>query len=487
LKRLAAAATLGLAAVLAGALAAGAALGAVSSRAPVTLYKLPRVPPTGGAGPLAVDQKGEVWFDETYEVPPEEPGESPRFPGQIVRMNRQGILTVAQRVRPSGLAVAPDGSVWFTGFYKIGRIAPDGTLSVFPLPDGENEEGKFVFEDGPLVVGADGNVWFSGARGLRQEDGSAAGNEPIIGRLTPAGDLTEFDLPPEGGHPIRLANGPDGNVWFTEPIAHRVARITPTGQIEGFPLSASAQPTGIAAGPDGALWFLEGREKDSAIARMSTSGALTEFPLELSELEKKEEIGGLFGAGSVVAGPDGRIWFAYQAGSVGRIGPNGRLSNVPIPTRSPEAMAVGPEGSIWYTSAAEPPCLAGDSVCGQGGYYQSGVIGRIDPAPLSVQLEGGKLAAHAHRVKVRIACLDGIAGQSCRGRLRLRSGGKALAERRYALGTDLSRGVSLRLSKGARTRLLRRGSLRARCIATLPGGRAEVRVLRLRLRTPPAA
>jgi streptogramin lyase len=464
------------AALLIGLLWADAVPAATPSKAAVTTYRLPRVPPTGGAGPLAVDQRGNVWFDETYEAALES------FPGQIVRMNRQGEITVAATLRPSGFAVAPDGGVWFTGFKKIGRISPDGALSTFSLPDGEGEDGKVVFDDGPIVVGADGNVWFSGARGFRREGQGAAGDEPIIARLTPTGELTEFDLPREGGHPIRLAAGPDGNVWFTEPSSSRVTRITPAGQITGFALASSVHPSGIAAGPDGALWFMEAREKDSAIARVTTSGALTEFPLPLSETE---EIGGLFGAGSVVAGSDGRIWFAYQPGSVGRISPDGRISNVPIPTRLPEAMAAGPEGSVWYTSAAEPPCLPGDSVCGKGGYYQSGVIGRIDPAPLSIQIESANSAAGGHRVKVRIVCLDGRAESVCRGRLRLRSGQAVVAKRRYALGTDLSRTVGLRLSDRAREKLLRTGHLRLKCLATVAGGQGGVRALRLRLRTHP--
>jgi virginiamycin B lyase len=451
-----------------------AAAAVTPSKATVTTYRLPRVPPTGGAGPLAVDQHGNVWFDETYEAEPES------FPGEIVRMDRQGAITVAAKKRPSGLAVAPDGSIWFTGFRDIGRISPDGTLSTFPLPDGEGEDGKVVFKDGPLVVGGDGNIWFSGARGFRKEGKGAVGDEPIIGRLTPTGELAEFDLPREGGHPIRLTSGPDGNVWFTESSSNRVARITPTGQIQGYPLSPSTQPAGIAAGPDGAIWFMERREKDSAIARITTGGALTEFPLPPSEAEQTEQLGGLFGAGSVVPGPDGRIWFAYQDGSVGRISPGGRLSNVPIPTQLPEEMAVGPEGSIWYTSAADPPCLPGDSVCGEGGYYQSGVIGRIDMAPLSAQIESGKPAANAHRVRVRIVCLDGRADSACRGRLRLRSGRAVVAGRRYALGTDLSRTISLRLSGKARAKLLKRGHLRVNCVATVAGGQAAVRALRLR-------
>jgi virginiamycin B lyase len=484
MKRRALAATT-VAAILVGLSFSGTAGAAAPSKATVNVYRLPRVPPTGGAGPLAVDSLGNVWFDETYEVPPEEPGEPPRFRGQIVRMNREGEIVLAIQKRPTDLTIGPDGSAWFTGFYEISRLAPDGTLSVFPLPDGENDEGKFVFDDGPLLVGADGNVWFSGARGLRKEDGSAVGDEPIIGRLTPSGELTEFDLPRDGGHPIRMAAGPDGNVWFTEPSSNRVARITPTGDIQGFPLSPTAQPAGIAAGPDGAVWFMERREKDSAIARITTSGALTEFPLQPSAEEVAEEVGGLFGAGSVAAGSDGRIWFAHQAGSIGRITPSGRVSSVPIPTRSPEDIAVGPEGSVWYTSAAEPPCLPGDTVCGDGGYYQSGVIGRVDLAPLSVEIAGAKPSSRARRVKVGLTCIDGSATSICRGVLRLRVRGETIAKRRFRLGADRSQTISLRLGEAARTRLRSRGRLRVRAIATVAGGRTEARALRLQMARAP--
>ncbi len=394
-------------------------------------------------------------------------------------MNRAGEIAVATQLRPSGLAVAPDGGVWFTGFRSIGRIAPDGLVSTFPLPDGENEEGRIVFKDGPIVVGGDGNVWFSGARGIRDENGGAVGDQPIIGRLTPTGELAEFDLPREGGHPIRLTTGPDGNVWFTEAFGQRVARIAPNGQIQGFPLSPSSRPYDIAAGFDGALWFMEEKGDFPVLARITTAGAITEFPLGSVE----ESF-----AGQVAAGLDGRIWFVSEAGSVGRFSPaTGRISKVAIPSRVPEELLVGPEGSLWYTSAAEPPCLPGDSVCGAGGYYQSGVIGRIDPAPLSVKVWSGKLAAGASRVKVRISCLDGRVGQACRGRLRLRAGRTVVAKRSYALGVDLTRSIGLRLGGKARAKLMRSGQLQLRCTVTLAGGRTVVRALRLRLRTHQAA
>ncbi|MGN6258195.1 MAG: Vgb family protein [Solirubrobacterales bacterium] len=471
---------LALAFALAGLLGLGGAEATAAvapSKASVTTYRLPRVPPTGGAGALAVDPSGNVWFEETYESAPGS------FPREVVRMNRAGEIVVAAAPDiADGFAVAPDGSVWFTGFYKIGRIAPDGVVTTFPLPNGEGEEGKHVFDDGPLVIGSDGNVWFSGARGLPDEKGHVVGDEPIIGRLTPSGQLTEFDLPRDGGHPIRLTAGPDGNVWFSEAQGHRISRISPDGRIQAFSLAPFEEPRDLTAEPDGAIWFMDSRPDGQAIGRMTTSGSVSEFPLPPGE---GEEPGGLYGAGSVLAGLDGRVWFVGENGFVGRIGPTGRLSRVAIPTRNPEDLALGPEGSIWYTSAAEPPCLPGDSVCGQGGYYQSGVIGRIDPAPLSVQIESGKPAADAHQVKVRLSCLDGSATSVCKGRLRLRSGRAVVAGRRYALGADLSRTFSLRLRGKAREKLLRTGHLRVKCLTTVAGGQAGVRALRLRLRAHP--
>lgn len=446
----------------------GTALADAPSKATVSLYKLPRVPPTGGTETLGVDPFGNVWFEETYEERWE--GGEPSFPGRIVHMNRAGEITVATRGRASGFAFAPDGSTWFSDGRWIGRIGLNGKLSEFVLPEGG--EGKpTTFAAGPIVIGGDGNVWFSGSHYFRNEEAgstSSGMSESIVDRLTPNGELTEFPLPADSGYPARIAVGPDGNVWFTEPIGDRIGRITPLGQIERFPLPRGSRPGDIVTGPDGALWFMEEAEDIAEIGRMTTSGQLTQFPL-----------GKAFSA-TLVSGPDGRLWFVSEGG-IGRISPAGRLSRVALPqTTSPEDLAVGPEGSVWYASPAEPPCLPGDSVCGQGGYYQSGIIGRIDPAPLSVQVGLAKTAAHAHRVKLQLTCIDGHADSLCQGQIRLRAAG-VTTTRRYKLGTDLSRTFSVRFSPKARARLLRRGHLRLKATATLAGGRSATRSIRLRL------
>jgi virginiamycin B lyase len=51
-------------------------------------------------------------------------------------------------------------------------------------------------------------------------------------------------------------------VWFTSSDATTnagfIGRITPTGQITEFPIAASgSSPQAITVGPDGALWFAD--------------------------------------------------------------------------------------------------------------------------------------------------------------------------------------------------------------------------------------
>ena len=52
--------------------------------------------------------------------------------------------------------------------------------------------------------------------------------------------------------------GPDGNIWFSESDANRIAKITPGGRITeyGDGISPGAKPLSIAV-RDGALWFSE--------------------------------------------------------------------------------------------------------------------------------------------------------------------------------------------------------------------------------------
>src|SRR5207253_2597092 len=58
-----------------------------------------------------------------------------------------------------------------------------------------------------LTLGADGNVWFTEVDNLNK-----------IGRITAAGQITEFILPTANAEPFGIGTGPDGNVWFGESV-----------------------------------------------------------------------------------------------------------------------------------------------------------------------------------------------------------------------------------------------------------------------------
>ena len=75
-----------------------------------------------------------------------------------------------------------------------------------------------------------------------------------------------------------------------------------------------SQPTGIAAGPDGNLWFTQ----DGAIGRITPNGMVTEYPVNSPT--------------DVAAGPDGNLWFTNIHGMIGRITPAGTITSYSIPT-----------------------------------------------------------------------------------------------------------------------------------------------------------
>src|SRR5690348_268671 len=83
--------------------------------------------------------------------------------------------------------------------------------------------------------------------------------------------------PTANSWPNRITLGPDGNLWFGEYTAAKVARITPDGRITEF--AGVGDPWGIVSGPDGNLWFSD--YTGFAIVRMTTDGATSRFPLPL--------------------------------------------------------------------------------------------------------------------------------------------------------------------------------------------------------------
>src|SRR5271169_830436 len=97
------------------------------------------------------------------------------------------------------------------------------------------------------------------------------------GTAASAQTITPYSIPTAQSAPGGLAAGPDGNLWFTEANGNRIGRITPAGVVTEFSagLTPESFPSGIAAGPDGNLWFAE--YFGNRIGRITPAGVVTEF------------------------------------------------------------------------------------------------------------------------------------------------------------------------------------------------------------------
>lgn len=152
--------------------------------------------------------------------------------------------------------------------------------------------------------------------------------------------INEYPAPP-GGVPTNIIAGADQNLWFTDQGIDSIIRMTTSGAITAFPIpTAASTPAGIAAGPDGNLWFTEAA--GNKIGRLTTGGAFTEFPLPTPNA----------GAYNMTIGSDGNVWFVEEnADQIGRATMSGVITEFPVPTAGafPVAITAGPDGNIWFS------------------------------------------------------------------------------------------------------------------------------------------
>jgi sugar lactone lactonase YvrE len=244
----------------------------------------------------------------------------------------------------------------------IGRITPAGAVTEFPVP---SSDGTSLND---LIVGPDGNLWFTeSAFGSGGTSGPAA-----VGRITPSGAVTTFPLPStEDGIAGALTVGPHGDLWFPEfhelRAPQKIGRITPAGVLTEFRLPARyGPPSDLTVGPDGDLWFttFANSGHGGAVGRITPAGAITEFSVPTAAD---------ISPGELTVGPDGNLWFSgYPAkrsrySTIDRITPAGSFTQFRVPTAgiNPGDLTVGPDGNLWVPEYATSG---------------TGAVGRITPA-----------------------------------------------------------------------------------------------------------
>jgi virginiamycin B lyase len=237
------------------------------------------------------------------------------------------------------MAAGRDDNVWFTetSLSRIGRVTPSGVVTEFQLLQRAYPQN--------ITAGPDGAIWFTEARLYGSYQGA-------IGRITSTGTITEYVFPPNN-LPYDITTGSDGNLWVTFVAKSFLRRVTPEGVSTKFDFpnpNGAGRPQHIVSGPDGALWFtLQGTNQ---IDRMDpVSGSVIEYPL----------VTGTY-PGEIASGPDGKVWFTARE-EVGSITVDGQLTEYPVSLETiPAGVTTGPDGNLWFA------------------LYGTGALARMDPA-----------------------------------------------------------------------------------------------------------
>ena len=241
-------------------------------------------------------------------------GESPSNSTKIGRIAPDGSIS---HYSISGtinrLTTGPNNELWASGFDSstghalFGKILTDGTFFNVPLSNTSVRMGIFTF-------GPDGAFW----------GGGTAGGPSELMRITTSGTVTIY---PQTGRPDTpnynfsgFASGPDNAVWFTaqgdgnQNRYVKAGKINPAdGAITWFDLDhrydAEGSISDFIAGPDNTLWYTVQQNGEGRIGRMTTAGIVIEYqdPAFSSFLP------------DITFGPDGNLWFVNSDDGFGRV------------------------------------------------------------------------------------------------------------------------------------------------------------------------
>lgn len=251
---------------------------------------------------------------------------------QIGLISPKGVVTEfsAPATGVNNIVEGPDGALWFTQTSSdtIGRMTTSGKIKIFKV-------GNEAYGPWDITVGSDNNIWFS----FRSPSTNA------IGRLSTQGvTLFTSGLSPGDVAIHDIAEGPDGNVWFTEEFGNRIGKITTSGTITEYSsgITQNAGLVDITAGPDGNVWFTE--NSADQIGRITTSGTVTEFSQGISPAA---------GPGSITSA-DGSLWFTeLNFSNLGEVSTSGTITENPISAQLGSDVAFQPStGALWITDYA---------------------------------------------------------------------------------------------------------------------------------------
>jgi streptogramin lyase len=246
--------------------------------------------------------------------------------------------------------------------------APVGTLKQFKVPTANSQPRA-------ITNGADGNVWFT--------EGTDFTNSPAkVGRVTPSGAITEFDIDCNFCILTDIDQGPDGILYMTtnNPILVRfdVDTLTQMPSID-IPNTGSAGEIDVAGNE---VWLTA--DFDSLVRYDITDAQFTEFQLgkqpadvvindangdpwftspndltinrldpATGAIAESFDVPDGLTPRSIAIAADGQIWFTsrFVPQGVGRLNPTtGVVTTFLTPSNpGPEGIAASPDGTVWFT------------------------------------------------------------------------------------------------------------------------------------------
>jgi len=251
-----------------------------------TINSIKALPDSMMVGPMVAAKDGNLWFSE----------QGHKGGPALGKLSASGRLTevvlpasdAAYAIR--GVAADVAGNVWYTlsgtpdsgPTGKIGKVAPDGSITEYAMPAG-------VRPGAATVSGND--LWVA----------STSPTGAAIQRVKADGTMTAFPIAGATQEPLWLTPGPDGNVWFTD--VSKIGKITPAGAVTEYTLPAPQDGTAVdiwnaqlTPGSDGNIWFLG----LGGVSKITPDGAVSTMPTPGGKLT------------SLSSASDGNLWIAFQ-------------------------------------------------------------------------------------------------------------------------------------------------------------------------------
>jgi virginiamycin B lyase len=240
--------------------------------------------------------------------------------GRLRNGRVERLPTSGRNIEPIGLAVAADGSAWYTDLAAraIVRISSAGEIARFVLDTPITRLGR-------MVIAPDGAVWFADSTGY------------AMTKLKD-GVFTRYQIESARGGPYGVAVTADGAIWATLQNGNQLLHLAVDGTSKTFDLPrGGAVPSDVAVGSDGSVWFLQFRA--NRIGRFKDG--------QFSDIEAGRQNAGLSG---IALAPNDDVWFGMmRRASLGRLR-NGHIEIFPLPRDNarPFSVAVDRGGNVWY-------------------------------------------------------------------------------------------------------------------------------------------